>query len=160
MPQEGTELYKWKRYHDATAQYLRALEQSAQMSDLSADEQMEVHAMQLSLHLNLAMVGVVIRDGASSRSSVRNSCHRSQPDKIPRHTRFTCIVDQSLTPWRTHHPCRSSFQRRYSPSVLPVLPQTGELGQGEELEVTDSDTLNYAVALRRNRQSYFRMYHN
>lgn len=52
--QEGTELFKGQNYRAAGARYSKALTHSAKMFDLSADEQKEVHAVQLSLYLNLA----------------------------------------------------------------------------------------------------------
>ncbi|CAM9371412.1 unnamed protein product [Laminaria digitata] len=52
--EEGTELFKGQNYRAAGARYSKALTHSAKMFDLSADEQKEVHAVQLSLYLNLA----------------------------------------------------------------------------------------------------------
>lgn len=52
--QEGTELFKGQNYRQAGARYSKALTHAAKMFDLSSDEQKEVHAVQLSLYLNLA----------------------------------------------------------------------------------------------------------
>lgn len=52
--QEGTELFKGQNYRQAGARYSKALTHAAKMFDLNAEEQKEVHAVQLSLYLNLA----------------------------------------------------------------------------------------------------------
>eukprot|EP00903_Cladosiphon_okamuranus_P005639 g5605.t1 len=52
--EEGTELFKGQNYRQAGARYSKALTHAAKMFDLSSDEQKEVHAVQLSLYLNLA----------------------------------------------------------------------------------------------------------
>ncbi len=54
LVQEGTELFKGQNYRQAGARYSKALTHAAKMFDLSAEEQKEVHAVQLSLYLNLA----------------------------------------------------------------------------------------------------------
>lgn len=52
--QEGTELFKGQNYRQAGARYSKALTHAAKMFDLTPDEQKELHAVQLSLYLNLA----------------------------------------------------------------------------------------------------------
>ncbi|CAM9476852.1 unnamed protein product [Pylaiella littoralis] len=52
--EEGTELFKGQNYRQAGARYSKALTHAAKMFDLSSEEQTEVHAVQLSLYLNLA----------------------------------------------------------------------------------------------------------
>ncbi|CAM9107417.1 unnamed protein product [Hapterophycus canaliculatus] len=52
--EEGTELFKGQNYRQAGARYSKALTHAAKMFDLNSDEQKEVHAVQLSLYLNLA----------------------------------------------------------------------------------------------------------
>lgn len=54
LVQEGTELFKGQNYRQAGARYSKALTHAAKMFDLSAEEQKEVRAVQLSLYLNLA----------------------------------------------------------------------------------------------------------
>ncbi|CAM9428836.1 unnamed protein product [Ectocarpus sp. 8 AP-2014] len=68
--EEGTELFKGQNYRQAGARYSKALTHAAKMFDLNAEEQKEVHAVQLSLYLNLAQCYVKLQ----SWDQVVNNC--------------------------------------------------------------------------------------
>ncbi|CBJ25702.1 Heat shock protein 70 [Ectocarpus siliculosus] len=68
--EEGTELFKGQNYRQAGARYSKALTHAAKMFDLNAEEQKEVHAVQLSLYLNLAQCYLKLQ----SWDQVVNNC--------------------------------------------------------------------------------------
>eukprot|EP00752_Nemacystus_decipiens_P016369 g14634.t2 len=74
---EGTELFKGQNYRQAGARYSKALTHAAKMFDLTADEQLEVHAVQLALYLNLAQCYLKLQ---SWDQAVNNCTHALKID--------------------------------------------------------------------------------
>ena len=72
--QEGTELFQGGNHRPACARYNKALTHAAKFVDLSPEQQAQVDAAKLSLHLNIAMCWLKITDAVNHLEQCIRSC--------------------------------------------------------------------------------------